>query len=279
MAENKVLGDGVVTGYGTVHGRHGLRVRAGLHRVRRLAGRGARAEDLQGDGPGDEGRARRSSASTTRAARASRRAWRRWPATPTSSCATRSRRAWCRSCRRCSGPCAGGAVYSPAITDFIFMVESTSHMFITGPDVIRAVTHEEVTKEELGGARAARHAFRRRAPRVPRRAGLPRGAARAADVPAAEQPRGSAAAARRSDRADRADAALDDAGARASRPSRTTCARCSRASSTTGSFFEIQPEHARNIIVALRAPRRAAGRAWSPTSRRTSPAAWTSTRR
>ena len=50
------------------------------------------------------------------------------------------------------GPCAGGAVYSPAITDFIFMVESTSHMFITGPDVIRAVTHEEVTKEDLGGA-------------------------------------------------------------------------------------------------------------------------------
>ena len=50
------------------------------------------------------------------------------------------------------GPCAGGAVYSPAITDFIFMVEGTSHMFITGPDVIRAVTHETVSKEELGGA-------------------------------------------------------------------------------------------------------------------------------
>ena len=50
------------------------------------------------------------------------------------------------------GPCAGGAVYSPAITDFIFMVESTSHMFITGPEVIRTVTHEEVSKEELGGA-------------------------------------------------------------------------------------------------------------------------------
>ena len=50
------------------------------------------------------------------------------------------------------GPCAGGAVYSPAITDFIFMVESTSHMFITGFDVIRAVIHEEVTKEDLGGA-------------------------------------------------------------------------------------------------------------------------------
>ncbi|HET6280477.1 MAG TPA: acyl-CoA carboxylase subunit beta [Polyangia bacterium] len=56
------------------------------------------------------------------------------------------------------GPCAGGAVYSPAITDFIFMVESTSYMFITGPEVIKAVTHEEVTKEELGGAHA--HAAR-----------------------------------------------------------------------------------------------------------------------
>jgi acetyl-CoA carboxylase carboxyltransferase component len=50
------------------------------------------------------------------------------------------------------GPCAGGAVYSPAMTDFIFMVKNTSHMFITGPGVIKAVTREEVTFEELGGA-------------------------------------------------------------------------------------------------------------------------------
>jgi propionyl-CoA carboxylase beta chain len=50
------------------------------------------------------------------------------------------------------GPCAGGAVYSPAITDFTIMVKQTSYMFVTGPDVIRAVTHEQVTKEELGGA-------------------------------------------------------------------------------------------------------------------------------
>ena len=50
------------------------------------------------------------------------------------------------------GPCAGGAVYSPAITDFIFMVEGTSYMFVTGPEVIKTVTHEDVTKEELGGA-------------------------------------------------------------------------------------------------------------------------------
>jgi propionyl-CoA carboxylase beta chain len=50
------------------------------------------------------------------------------------------------------GPCAGGAVYSPAMTDFILMVKDTSYMFITGPDVIKAVTHEEVSREELGGA-------------------------------------------------------------------------------------------------------------------------------
>ena len=50
------------------------------------------------------------------------------------------------------GPCAGGAVYSPAITDFIAMVDQTAYMFVTGPDVVKTVTHEEVTKEELGGA-------------------------------------------------------------------------------------------------------------------------------
>jgi len=50
------------------------------------------------------------------------------------------------------GPCAGGAVYSPAITDFVFMVDQTSYMFVTGPDVIKTVTHEDVTKEKLGGS-------------------------------------------------------------------------------------------------------------------------------
>jgi propionyl-CoA carboxylase beta chain len=50
------------------------------------------------------------------------------------------------------GPCAGGAVYSPALTDFVFMVDHTSYMFVTGPDVIKTVTHEDVTKEDLGGA-------------------------------------------------------------------------------------------------------------------------------
>ena len=50
------------------------------------------------------------------------------------------------------GPCAGGAVYSPAMTDFIFMVKDSSYMFVTGPDVVKTVTNEVVTQEELGGA-------------------------------------------------------------------------------------------------------------------------------
>jgi len=51
------------------------------------------------------------------------------------------------------GPCAGGAVYSPALTDFVFMVQDTSYMFVTGPEVVKTVTKETVTKEELGGAK------------------------------------------------------------------------------------------------------------------------------
>jgi propionyl-CoA carboxylase beta chain len=51
------------------------------------------------------------------------------------------------------GPCAGGAVYSPALTDFIFMVKNSACMFITGPDVVKAVTHEDVSFEQLGGAK------------------------------------------------------------------------------------------------------------------------------
>jgi hypothetical protein len=90
------------------------------------------------------------------------------------------------------GPCAGGAVYSPAITDFILMVEGTSYMFITGPDVIKAVTHEEVTKEDLGGAARARVEERRLPPDLARRQDVPRADPRAPLVLAVEQPRGPA---------------------------------------------------------------------------------------
>ncbi len=73
------------------------------------------------------------------------------------------------------GPCAGGAVYSPAITDFIFMVKETSHMFITGPDVIKTVTGEEVDFESLGGAMSHNTKSGRRPLRLRRRGRVPRG--------------------------------------------------------------------------------------------------------
>ena len=91
------------------------------------------------------------------------------------------------------GPCAGGAVYSPAITDFIFMVKHSSYMFVTGPDVIKAVTHEEVSFEDLGGAADPRQRVRRRPLRGRERGRVPGPDPRADDVPAPEQPRGPAA--------------------------------------------------------------------------------------
>ena len=66
------------------------------------------------------------------------------------------------------GPCAGGAVYSPAITDFTLMVEGTSYMFVTGPDVVKAVTHEEVDREHLGGRLGPHRDQRGGAPRFAR---------------------------------------------------------------------------------------------------------------
>ena len=66
------------------------------------------------------------------------------------------------------GPCAGGAVYSPAITDFMVMVDGSSYMFVTGPNVVKTVTHEEIDFEGLGGARDPQRDERRRAlPAVP----------------------------------------------------------------------------------------------------------------
>ena len=154
MLERRPYGDGVITGHGLVNGRRVFVVLAGLHGLRRLARRGVRGEGLQGDGHGAAVRLRRWSASTTRAARASRRASSRWPATPTSSCRNVDASGVIPQISLVMGPCAGGAVYSPAITDFVLMVRGTSHMFITGPDVVKTVTGEEVSFEELGGADA-----------------------------------------------------------------------------------------------------------------------------
>jgi propionyl-CoA carboxylase beta chain len=151
MEENKIPGDGVVTGYGTINGRlvfvfsqdftvfggalseahaekickimdHGDEGRRAGHRPERL---GRRAH------PGRRGGARR--------------LCRRVPA-------QRDGLGVIPQISMIMGPCAGGAVYSPAMTDFIFMVKDSSYMFVTGPEVVKTVTNEEVTAEELGGA-------------------------------------------------------------------------------------------------------------------------------
>ena len=88
-----------------------------------------------------------------RAARASRKASVRSRLTAKSSSATCIASGVVPQISVIMGPCAGGDVYSPAMTDFIFMVRDTSYMFITGPDVVKTVTHEDVTPEELGGAK------------------------------------------------------------------------------------------------------------------------------
>ena len=121
------------------------------------------------------------------------------------------------------GPCAGGAVYSPAITDFVFMVEGSSYMFITGPDVVKTVTGEEVTFEELGGATT--HATKSGVAHftVAGRGGVPRGRALPALVPAAEQPRAAAVRGADAIRVDREDAGARHARSPTSRTSRTTC--------------------------------------------------------
>ena len=134
------------------------------------------------------------------------------------------------------GPCAGGAVYSPAITDFTFMVKETSHMFITGPDVIKTVTGEEVTFEELGGAMTHASSLGRRV--VHRRGRRGRAAAGPvpAVVPAVEQPGGLRLPTR-----PRTTPIAWTRGSRTScrtaRSSRTTCTTSSAASSTTASSW------------------------------------------
>ena len=167
----------------------GLRLQPGLHGLRRLAVRSACREDLQGHGSGHEGRRADHRARTIRAARASRRG---------SSRSARYADIFLRNTLASGvvpqisvilGPCAGGAVYSPAITDVTIMVEGTSYMFVTGPEVVRTVTHEDVDRERLGGADHAHLDQRRRSPGDERRSRRPRPRASDPRPPAAEQPR------------------------------------------------------------------------------------------
>ena len=156
--KNRPYGDGVVIGLR--HGRRppGLRLRAGLHGLRRQPRRGLRREDHQGHGPGDEDGRPADRDQRLAAARGSRRASSRSACTARSSGATSHASGVIPQISLILGPCAGGAVYSPAITDFTVMVDETSHMFITGPDVIKTVTGEDV------GVRGPRRRARRTTP-------------------------------------------------------------------------------------------------------------------
>ena len=155
------------------NGRAGLRLCPGLHRAGGTPGRDARQEDLQGHGPGHEGRGAVGRPQRLAAGPASRKGSTPWPATARSSSATRPPPASSRRSRPSWGRRAGGAVYSPAMTDFVFMVKNTSYMFITGPEVIKAVTGEEISFEDLGGAMTHNDEERRRPLRLRERRRLP----------------------------------------------------------------------------------------------------------
>jgi propionyl-CoA carboxylase beta chain len=248
MADTKVLGDGVVTGYGTVHGRtiylfaQDFTVFGGSL-SEAYAGKICRVMDaaMKAGAPiiglNDSGGARiqEGVASLGGYAEIFLRNTLASGLVPQLSAVL--------------GPCAGGAVYSPAITDFIFMVEASSYMFITGPDVIRAVTHEEVTKEALGGAHT--HATR---------SGVAHRAF--ADEPAClealrelltflpQNNREDPPRRPTRDRPDREDVELD--GLIPVDPAKPYDMRALLARVVDdGQLFEIQPEHAPNIIIAF----------------------------
>ncbi len=153
MADNKIPGDGVVTGYGTIHGRAvfvfsqdftvygGSLSEAHAEKIGKIMDQAMKI-GVPVIGINDSGGARiqEGVASLGGYADIFQRNVLASGVIPQISVIM--------------GPCAGGAVYSPAITDFIFMVRESSYMFVTGPDVTRTVTHEDVTAEQLGGASA-----------------------------------------------------------------------------------------------------------------------------
>ena len=145
------------------------------------------------------------------------------------------------------GPCAGGAVYSPAMTDFIFMVKETSHMFITGPDVIKTVTGEEV---DVRGARRrddAQHEVGRRPLRRRRRGAVPRGRA----LPHVASCRRTTSRCRRASRRATTRSGWTRSSTRSSpttRTSPTTCATSCALIVDDGEFFEVHEHFAPNII-------------------------------
>ncbi len=156
------------------------------------------------------------------------------------------------------GPCAGGAVYSPAITDFNIMVEGTSYMFVTGPDVLRTVTHEEVTKEELGGAKTHNETSGVAHFSVRERSRVPAADSRAARLPAEQQSRRCAAARRRATgRSRRRSCSIRLVPESSNQP--YDMHDLVHSVADDGAFLEVHRDYARNIIVGLCAARRPYG--------------------
>ena len=145
------------------------------------------------------------------------------------------------------GPCAGGAVYSPAMTDFVFMVDQTSYMFITGPDVVKTVTGEDVTQQELGGALTHAIEVGRRHVHLARRQGLPRRRPLPAVVPARRTTWRSRRSSRAGDDPDRRCAELLDL-IPASPNQPYDMRKVVEAVVDDGDFFEYFPHWAQNIV-------------------------------
>ncbi len=148
------------------------------------------------------------------------------------------------------GPCAGGAVYSPAMTDFIFMVKGTSYMFVTGPDVVKTVTNEVVTQEELGGA--ITHTTKTGVADLALENDIEAllAARRVLRFPAAIEPRRTARAADRRTRGTGSEDSLDTLiPANANQP--YDMHELVRKVLDEGDFFELQPDHAANIIIGF----------------------------
>ena len=270
------MGDGVVTGYGTIDGRLVYVFAQDFTVFGGTPERDARREDLPGHGPGPgERRARDRPERLRRRAHPGRR---RLSLGGYAEIFLRNTLASgvVPQISAIMGPCAGGAVYSPAITDFIFMVEGTSHMFVTGPDVIKTVTNEEVTFEELGGAQTHNTQERRRPLRGEQRAGVPAHRQEAAALPAPEQPGGPAAAptCRRSATAGR-DRLNDIVPENPNKP--YDMKEVIRAVVDDGEFFEVQPDYRAATSWSASPGWTAAASASWPTSPRSWPGCWTST--
>ncbi len=174
------------------------------------------------------------------------------------------------------GPCAGGAVYSPAITDFNVMVKDSSYMFVTGPDVIKTVTHEEVTKEELGGAMTHNEQVGRRPLRGGGRPRLPGPDPGAPLLPARRTTWRSRPCRKTDDPPDREDPALDTLVPAEPDEALRHETRSSRGWWTTGASWRSTSTTPRTSWWASPASADAAWGSW-PTSPPSSPAAWTST--